>query len=295
MNTTKRTKTTNSPQSKSNEIKPSDVHELKLKTQQILLKTRQLRTQLNRLNDKITAKTNAINKTFEQQSGPAPIVTNHSNSVPQLQRSVELAENTLASLKEEIEAAYQDDKTFIVKELEEEVKLAYCENQRLSQEAKEARHQSNDTNKLLRDATYKASNQNLQELRSSIREIQEANASLLDKSVAYSSKNEKLRVDQTIVENEQNKVPHQKAIDDANKKKEESAEKINKKTEKIEKIKKEHQEKIDELNKIIQQQKQVINDFLNGNYKSKDEREKEKEKEKENENEENKSDSDTNQ
>ncbi|KAH0791332.1 hypothetical protein GPJ56_004742 [Histomonas meleagridis] len=285
MNSTKRTKSLNLSQHQANEIKPSDVHELKLKTQQILLKTRQLRTQLNRLNDKITAKTNAINKTFEQQSGQSPIVTNHSNSVPQLQRSVELAENTLSSLKEEIEAAYQDDKTFIVKELEEEVKLAYCENQRLSQEAKEARQQSNSTSKLLKDATYKASNQNIQELRSSIRDIQETNASLRDKSFAYSSKNEKLRVDQTILENEQNKVSHQKAIDDANKKKEELTEKLNKKTEKIEKLKQDYQEKIDELNQIIQKQKQVINDFLSGNYKPKEEKEKD----------DNKSDDDMNQ
>jgi hypothetical protein len=64
------------------DIKPSDVYELRLKTQQIILKTRQLRTQLNRLNDRILAHTNAIQKTREQQSETPSVATNHSNYIP---------------------------------------------------------------------------------------------------------------------------------------------------------------------------------------------------------------------
>ncbi|OHS99111.1 hypothetical protein TRFO_34565 [Tritrichomonas foetus] len=266
------------------DIKPSDVHELKLKTQQILLKTRHLRTQLNRLNDRITSETNAINKTFEQQTDQAPVASNHKNSVSQLSRSVECAENTLANLKDEIENVRQNDKTFLVNELREEVKLAYCENQRLTKELQDRSLQANTAERLLQDAARKASSQNINELKASIREMQAANADLREKAIAYRSKRAKLLMEQTIAGHQEKKVSTQTIVDEANNRQEETTKEINKNAEELQDSKKEYEEKIGELQAILEEQRQKITDFLSGKMpEPKDEGEKEGDKEEDSE------------
>ena len=90
-------------------IKPSDIYELKVKTQQINLKIRQLKTQINRFNDRMANNATAT-------------PSKHTNSIPQFKRSATAAENRLDSLHEQIEEARVDDKVFLVKELEEEKK-----------------------------------------------------------------------------------------------------------------------------------------------------------------------------
>lgn len=246
------------------DIKPSDVYELKLKTQQTVLKARQLRTQLNRLNDRILSQTNAINKTREQQSDAPALATNHANSVPQLKRSVESAENALANLRDQIKKTRQDDKTFLVKELEEEVKLAYCENQRLTALLNDSKGEANKSEQKLQEASRLASNQNLQRLQMEVRDLQSTNASLRDKAVAYNAKKGKLDIDKKIKEDQENKVPSQKIIEDATKEQEEANQKAQKQAEELEQEKAEFLQKMDELQKILDEQRQKISDCLAG-------------------------------
>ena len=80
-----------------------------------------------------------------------------SNSVPQLQRSVESAQNTLDSLRSEIEKVRKDDKTFSVRELQEEVKIIYCEYTRLNQEIAEGQEESQSVDAARNQAEQKCS------------------------------------------------------------------------------------------------------------------------------------------
>jgi len=71
------------------EIKPSDINDLKVKTQQLQLKTRQARSQYTRIQDQIHSLTNTINRTFEQQSDKPPVMATHTNAIQNLQKTVD--------------------------------------------------------------------------------------------------------------------------------------------------------------------------------------------------------------
>ena len=252
------------------DVKPSDVYELKLRTQQILQKSRQLRTQVNRLNDKISSHTNAINRTFEKQSDQ-PISGSHKNTVNQLSRSVTAAENTLSNLRKEIDRVRYDDKTFLVSELREEVKLAYCENQRLSKELQDRSAEASNTEKLLSEASKKASNQNINEVKRDIRDLQNAIKQLREKSIAYRTKKGKLQVERQINDNINKKVDQRRIAEDANQQQEEKTQLINENAEELKNSKKEFEEKYAELQDIYEMQRQKITDFLAGRTHEDDE------------------------
>lgn len=257
--------TANGRKSSMNEIKPSDVYELKRKTQHLQLKTRQMKTQLSRLNDKIVSQTNAINKTFEQNSDTPAVATNHANTIPQLARSVESMENTLEALNNEIEQTRNDDKTFAVKELQEEVKLQYCEYMRLNQEFQKGKNKSQDLDRARADAEIKCSNQHYQELRAQNRELREQIRSLDDKSKAYGMKKAKLQVDSNISEQTKQKTSSKQIVDEAHKKQEDAEKESDELVEKLNKDHEEHVKNVEELRKIIADMRQAIIDRLNDN------------------------------
>ncbi|OHT14109.1 hypothetical protein TRFO_03127 [Tritrichomonas foetus] len=259
-----RTGATNTGKSGQTDIKPSDVYELRLKTSHLQLRTRQLKTQLNRLQDRILAHTNAINKTFEQESDQPAVTSNHANSVPQLKRSLDSATNTLENLLEQIDNARNDDKTFLVKELQEEVKLAYCEHQRLALELQDAKLEANQSTQRRQEMEFRISSQHINELKSSARELQGQNASLRDKAIAYKAKQKKLQVDHQIQEHIQKKMPPQKALEEADKKAQGTNEKLSEAAQNLNEEKSKHRQKIEELRELIAEQKQKILDFLEG-------------------------------
>ena len=189
------------------EIKPSDVYDLKMKTQQLIQLTRQARTQLSRAQDKINSQTNAINKTFEQQSDTPPVATNHSNTVPQLQRSVESAQNTVDSLTADIEKAKNDDKTFNVRELQEEVKIIYCEYTRLENEINDGQDEAKSLEQARTQAEHKCTQKYHTNLKNQLNELSQQINDLRDKSNAYASKNAKIEADNQLAKeiSEQNK------------------------------------------------------------------------------------------
>jgi chromosome segregation ATPase len=254
--------TTSSLGSRKTDIKPSDVYELRLQTQQMALRARRLRTHQMRVEGRILANTNAINKTLEQQSDEPSVVTNHTNTIPQLKRSLDGAENTLAALREEIETIREHDKTYVVKEFEEEVKIVYSEYQRLCREQQEAHAQAARTAAKLAEAEGRVSPQRLAELRKEVRDLREQNATLRDKAVAYYTKREKLLAEYTIKENEDKKVPNQKALQEITDKQEEVKGQIEQEVQAFEEAKAEHRQKIVELRQILEDQKKKFQDFL---------------------------------
>lgn len=187
------------------DLKPAQVHELKLQTQQIKQQTKILKTQLKRTEFQISSHTNSINKTFEQSS-EKPQTTNHANTILYLKQNIEGAQNTLDSLKDQVKEAENDDKTSTVEELEEELKITYCEYKRLARTLQDRKAEANHYGRELSEAESRASNQHINELKAAIRDIRSQNASLRDKSRAYQVKIEKIRIDQEIKKHQDQKV-----------------------------------------------------------------------------------------
>jgi len=258
------TSTAKSRAQKTPEIKPSDVYELKLQTQKIIHRTRQLRTHLSRVQDRINAHTNAINKTFEQQSDQPQVTTNHSNTIPQLQRSVESAFNTLQTLKSEIERTRFDDKTFSVRELQEEVKIAYCENQRLAMLLQDTKIEANNVERFRSEVESKCMNQNIGELKNVIKELRDANVSLREKSSAYGIKKGKLDIELEIKKKFDEKVPQPKSINDIKQRIAQTEAENKELMGQLETDKSKHMQDVGELKQIIDGMRTKITNKLSG-------------------------------
>jgi hypothetical protein len=153
---------------------------------------------------------------MEQQSDEPAVVTNHTNTIPQLKRSIEGAENTLELLREEIEQARGHDKTYIVKEYKEEVKLMCSEYQRVCKGLQSAKREEDQIAAKLREAEQRASYERLAELRNEVRTLRERTSSLRDKAVAYYVKREKLAAEAQINEHQSKKIPTQRSLQEAN-------------------------------------------------------------------------------
>jgi hypothetical protein len=244
------------------DIKPSDIFQLRLQTQQMALRALHLRTHRHRIQQLILANTNAINKTMEQQSDEPAVVTNHTNTIPQLRRSIDGAENTLQSLREQVETVRQHDKTFFVRELEEEVKLTYCEYQRICRNLQDSKIGENQVSQKLHEAEQRCSTQRLSELRNEVRTLREGNASLRDKAVAYYVKREKLVAEHRIKDDQEKKVPGQKAVQAVNAEKAETKTQFGDLVQQLQDKRTQHLDSITELREITENQKQKIAAFL---------------------------------
>jgi hypothetical protein len=181
------------------DVKPVEIFELRVKTQQMVLRTRRIRTQIGRVSDLILARETAINKTHEQQTEVPAVNTDHSRTIGHVQRSVECASNALEALKEDLNKVINDDRTFIVKELEEEGRLGYCENLRLNARLVDSRAEAAHSEQLLEFAALRASEANKKELESQIRATRRQIADLLDKASRYSVKRQKIEIEKTIL------------------------------------------------------------------------------------------------
>ena len=285
----------NRTQQANKEIKPSDVYEIKMKTQQLVQLTRQTRTQLSRAQDKINSQTNAINKTFEQQSDTPPVATNHANTVPQLQRSVESAQNTVDSLTADIEKAKNDDKTFNVRELQEEVKIIYCEYTRLENEINDGQEEAKSLEQARSKAEHKCTQKYQTNLKNQLNELSQQIVDLRDKSNAYASKNAKIEADNQLAkeasESKQGGSKNAKQNNQNNQntsktnyeeKKKNIQDEIDSLTQKLDESHEEHVKNIQELRGIIEEMKGKISEQLKNPKPKEGEEEKEaKDEEKE--------------
>lgn len=250
-------------QSTQPEIRPAQVHELKLQTQQIKQQTTVLRTQLKRTEFQINHKTSAINKTFEQSTEKAQTsATIHATTIPNIKRNIEGAKNTLKTLKEQIDQVINDDKTSNVEELEEEVKMTYCEYRRLCEVLQEKRAEAGFYDNQLVEAEFRASPQHAGELKAAIRDTRAENATLRDKANAYQIKIEKINIEASIHDNQQKKVSAQKAMDKLEVEQAEENQKMKTLCDELNKEMEQHEQNVAELTEIIEQMKQKISDRL---------------------------------
>jgi vacuolar-type H+-ATPase subunit I/STV1 len=241
------------------DIKPAQIHELKLQTQQIQQQTLLLRTQLRRTEIQINSKTSAINQTFEQSSTePQTSKSIHKISIPRIRRNIEGARNTLESLKEHIEAADRDDRTSAVQELEEELKMTYCEHQRLSRGLQDRRAEADLYRKQLEESQFRVSGQHIAELRASIRELRAENATLRDKANAYQAKIERMLIEEEILEYQKNRWTPPDVLDQVEADLAETNAQMNKLCEKLDAEAEKYEQTVGELKGIIEEMKKKI-------------------------------------
>jgi inhibitor of KinA sporulation pathway (predicted exonuclease) len=240
------------------DTKPSDIYELRLQTQRAVARTRRLRTHEQRIQQRIQSSTSAINKTLEQQTEEPSVVISHANSVPQLRRSLDVAEHRLAALQEQIEQTREHDKTYIVKELEEEIKIIYSECQRLSREFQQAKVDGAQVSASLEEAERVASPQRLAELRAEVREAAEDNATLRDKTIAYFTKSERAAAEFRIMDHQIGKVRAQVTIAALTEELEELGRQTAEEVQALDRGKAEQRRKLAMLRDVIEEQKQKI-------------------------------------
>jgi hypothetical protein len=239
------------------EMKPAQVHDLKLQTQQIQQQIRVLGSQLKRIEGQIASHTASINKTFGGHID-ASQKNVHEHSVRNLRRHIEGAHNTLHTLAEQIDLVTNDDRTSTVEELEEELKMSWCEFQRLSQLLQKRHDDSDFAARGLMAAEFRASTEHLTQSRTQVRALRAENASLKDKSLSYQTKLEKIQVEKQILECLTVHREMSVVADEVELEQTELNGKMNRLTDSLNTERQSHQQNVRELKQIIESMRQKI-------------------------------------
>jgi flagellar biosynthesis chaperone FliJ len=108
------------------EIRPSEIHELRLRTSHIQAEVKLQQTQFNRLKAEILSHREAITRAVKKKTVEhAPGATLHKSMIQQLERSLRSAREVLRKLEDEINDAEVEDKMAFARETEEELKEIY--------------------------------------------------------------------------------------------------------------------------------------------------------------------------
>jgi chromosome segregation ATPase len=250
-------------QSKPLDIKPSDVYELKLQTQQIQQRTLVLRAQLKRTKDQIHTRTQAINKSFEQgNERPVVPATIHAMTIPNLRRHIVGARHALETLKQQIAELECDDRTSIAAEIEEELKMTYCEYQRLARGLQDKRAVIAACATHLRDAESRASSEHMLNQRAQLRSLQWENASLRSKANSYQLKIEKLQIQLQIGECQKQNRTVQEVINQTEVQQAEMNRQLAVLRGQLDQEAAAHREKVAQLLDVINVMRQKITDWL---------------------------------
>ena len=242
-------------------IQPTDIQEIKLQTQQILHKTKILKSQIVKIDFMISSETKAVNKTFEQNSEKQNPSQVSKTTIDNITRSIDGAENRIKALQDEIETLSKDDRGAIVDELQEEVKIAYCEYQRLGKALADTKEVAQSYKAQLHEAESFANS--IGRLRATVRELKALNSSLRDKSNAYQIKHEKLLIEKQINDNLKKKN-NQRWRDKVELKEAEYNQRMKQICDELNNEADVHEQKIIELHEIIQNMCQKISDHLIG-------------------------------
>ena len=247
-------------------LQQANIHELKLQIYATKEKTKKLRSQNVRINQKIESNTNNINKSFEQSAeGPQGSATIHKRTIDMIKKSIESARINLNVLQGQIEKAKKDDRYWLVKETEQEVQFTYIEKKRIESEAEEEKQRSGHYSALYQDAYNVQSHENLARLRQILRETKQANASLRDKLSAYRKKLQKTQIELDIVSHAENKDPVKKVVEDAEIQQAEDHQNFSKMLQQLSEMDEEHEQKVQELQDIIRQQIETLQQFMKDN------------------------------
>jgi hypothetical protein len=244
-------------------VKPVAIHDLRLLTQQYQQETRILRTQLNRTNIDINSKTSVINKTFEQSGNrPNASKTIHDHTIHNLNRNIEGTRNTFQTIREQIIELERDDRSSVVEELEEDLKMIFCEYRRRALILQERQSDSRFYAAEQERKRYRASPEHLADLRADIAEIREENAVLRSKARSYLLKLEKLRIEDEVAEKLRNHVSPQTVVEEAEAYYVKQQRVLDRLTAALDREMDEFQQSVGELNALNEDMRETIRTFL---------------------------------
>lgn len=252
------------------QIKPSQIHEIRVKTQKIQQQTKLARTQLNRLKDMIAVKTEAINRTVSKAPEKKESLTIHQNTIQQLDKSIRGATDTLEKLQIELENLQFDDRTAKYQEIQEELLVTYCEYDRLQVDIEHHKEEANAAEQRLIDADQKANPKNVNEIKADINNIKSINKSFRDKWNAYQIKIQKILIDQQIYKNRQENKDTDEVIQEEKKRFDQETKDLNQLIHKMNKEDRKYHRHVDMLMETIDNQRRAIVDFLMGKKKNED-------------------------
>lgn len=247
-----------------NEIKPSQIHELRMKTLQVQNQTKLQKTQLNRLKNKIANKTEAINRTVNRKSEDRDSKNVHQITIAQLQRSIEAAENTIESLQTELEEAQFDDRTAAYQELEEEVKATYLEYDRITSEIQTSREEAKKWDEKLKMTDARADPEHVTNLEMAIRQARATNAELREKWKAYQVKMHKMNVEARIAQDRDEGKNAGTTVKEAEEEGDRVAHKIDELNEELRCQQDRYHRRVDQLMEVIDSQRRRIVEHLMG-------------------------------
>lgn len=243
------------------QIKPAEIHEMRLNTQKVLQQNRLLKAQLNRLKVRINTTTKNINKTVSNTRDVQYEHTNE-NICRHLCESIQNAQQTIDALEAQIDERLNDDRTALVDELETELKIAYGEYMRLYDITHTKNTSNADLQKRLLEACQRCSKRHSKELDRIIIDTKEANKQLQDKVDAYNKRTDKIKIDRVINERAQRGVSHKYAmimIDDTKKNR---TEKYNTIVTSLNNEMDQYNSNVDMLIDMIEQKRQRIKDYI---------------------------------
>ena len=243
------------------EIKPAEIHELRLKTSKIQQQTKLMKTQLNRIKDRINTTTKAINQTVTNSREPSK-AKGHETTTAQIKKSIEAAQATNQDLDAQLKEAQLDDRSALVEELQEELKIAYCEYQRLQEETKRTASDSGALQKKLAEADARTSKAHTKELDLAISQTKASNKQLKEKIIAYNKKMERNKIEKTINERKKEGMSQQYCEIEITDTKRYRTEKYNMLANELNEEMEKFDSRVDMLNKIINEQRTKIINFL---------------------------------
>lgn len=246
------------------EIKPAQIHEMRMKTLQIQNQIKLQRTQLNRLKDKITSKTEAINRTVNQKSEDTESKTIHQVTTVQLQRSIEAAENRLENIQTELEKAQYDDRTACYQEVEEELKVTFLEYDRIQGDITSSRDEARHCEDRLKATDARASQRHITDLELAIDQIKAANAALREKWNAYQIKMHKMNIETRIVKNREEGKNGDVTLKEADKEANAVVRKLEKLDDELAREEAHYHKHVEEIMEIIDNQRRRIVEHLMG-------------------------------
>ena len=252
-----------SPKDRNAQITQDDINDLKLKTQQLELERRQLKSKTAHARSVIRGRNQSLNSVVNQTADKQNIKTASKNTIASLKQTVRDLESTLSNRKNELDKLLKSDKLAISEELQVEIQILYLEQKRLMQQTRSMKESeaiiSGELNRLRRQAASTPSNEE------AIDRLQAEIDELTEKLFMY-SKNE-LRVAATkklmSIHNEPEKLEEEKQKIEAEI--ESERQKIENNQKLLEKEQKLEEENIAYLQNVIDEQAQAIQEALDEN------------------------------
>lgn len=245
------------------EIKPSDVYDMKIKTSKLEQDVRLLKTQLSRTKDRINQHNKTIGKTIAK--GGQTSINKGKGTLVNLGQSIETATNTVDFLNEKLRISETDDKNSLLLELHEEILISHAEYMRVKDELKDKTEKNKKYEQLFSQADARASSQYIDEQEKALRNVQDENASLIEKIQAYQNKKQKIKIEQLICKREEEGESLECSIQEVNDANERHAKKLANYKELAKEEDRAYTNAINDLSSKIMYQRQIIADFLKGN------------------------------